>query len=456
MNDGGPARRRGAPSTTDERTPIVLVTGLEAAAVSRVGDALTGEMSLDTAGTVLVHHDFSHVADGRVARLMSWVDPDGRRRERTIGVELAHGCVSCTLREDLLPLLRRLNRRSSVRRIVLTLDPILEPERIAWAIDEVVVESMPGFVDGPASRDVRIEATIACVAEQDWLESATGDNTLAEAGFDHVDDDRTLAQVAVGQVAFADALVVAGCDPAMRDAWESARLTAVLKRLAPNAPIMIELPQRPVTTILVERLLAAVAPMSRRGRVDAPHDPLLRGEPPLDADCGVSWVEFHSERPMHPGRLHDAIDALLDGVVTARGRLWIATQPAEALWLESAGGALQVARGGAWLAAMDESEVDREPAERRAMAALRWDERYGDRHTSLVALVHRADASEIQDALRDACLNEVEFAAGQEFWATLDDPFGGFHTDPCDDLDLSDTETVDAVSITDNTDQREA
>jgi hypothetical protein len=105
---------------------------------------------------------------------------------------------------------------------------------------------------------------------------------------------------------------------------------------------------------------------------------------------------------------------------------------------------------------MDESEVDREPAERRAMAALRWDERYGDRHTSLVALVHRADASEIQDALRDACLNEVEFAAGQEFWATLDDPFGGFHTDPCDDLDLSDTETVDAVSITDNTDQREA
>ncbi|MDY6810589.1 MAG: GTP-binding protein [Actinomycetota bacterium] len=456
MNDGGAAQRVGAESRVDDRTPIVLVTGLDSAAVSRVGDALTGEQDMDARGTVVVHHDLSHVADGQVGRLMSWVDPDGQRRERTLGIELAHGCISCTLREDLLPLLRRLHRRSSVRRIVLTLDPILEPERIAWAIEEVIVEDMPGFVDGPASRDVRIDATIACVAESDWLESATGDTPLVEAGFDHVDDDRTLAQVAVGQVAFADALVVAGCDPAMRDAWTSARSTAVMKRLAPNAPMMIELPQRPVTTSLVERLLAAVGPVSRRGRVDAPHDPLLRGEPPLDADCGVTWVEFHSDRPMHPERLHDALDVLLDGVVTTRGRVWVATQPDEALWLESAGGALQVAHGGRWLAAMDDDEIGQVSPERRAMAALRWDEDFGDRHTSLVVLVHRADASEIQSALRDACVNEVEFAAGQEFWATFDDPFGAFHADPCDDLDPAGNETVDALTITDITDPGEA
>jgi G3E family GTPase len=49
-------------------------------------------------------------------------------------------------------------------------------------------------------------------------------------------------------------------------------------------------------------------------------------------------VEFTATRPFHPERFHEAIDVLLEGVVTARGRIWLATQPDEALWLESAGG----------------------------------------------------------------------------------------------------------------------
>ena len=73
---------------------------------------------------------------------------------------------------------------------------------------------------------------------------------------------------------------------------------------------------------------------------------------------------------------------LLDGVVTSRGRVWLATQPDEALWLESAGGGLRVGGAGRWLAAMTAgANRHRSPTGRRAMAALRWDERFGDRHT---------------------------------------------------------------------------
>ena len=43
---------------------------------------------------------------------------------------------------------------------------------------------------------------------------------------------------------------------------------------------------------------------------------------------------------------------LLEGVVYSRGRVWVATQPGEALWLESAGGGLRVASADTWLAAM--------------------------------------------------------------------------------------------------------
>ena len=133
-----------------------------------------------------------------------------------------------------------------MNRIVLTLDPVLEPEQVAWSIENVIVSDMPGFDDAPAAADVRVDLTVACVAEDDWLTSATGDLSLTEGGHVALDDDRTLAQVAVGQVAFADALVVAACDPTVRDAWASARLVAVLKRLAPNVPMMFELPQRPI------------------------------------------------------------------------------------------------------------------------------------------------------------------------------------------------------------------
>ena len=429
---GGPTRRR---------TPVTLVTGLDSAAVGRAVHALV------MAGTVLVHHDLGAIASGRVIRTVTSVSPDGCAVEQITEVVLEHGCVSCTLREDLLPLLRRLHQRDSVDEIVLRLDPLVEPEALSWAIDNVIVADMPGFVDGPAGRDVQITATIACVSEMGWLEDATGDVTLAEAGMGVDDDDRTLAQLAVGQVAFADALIIAAADPVMRDAWQSARLMAVLRRVAPRAPILMELPQRRLTAVTVMQLLRAIPDDARRGRIDGPHDPLLRHQPPLVDECGVGIVEFNADRPFHPERLHEALDALLDGVVCARGRLWLATRPDQAFWLESAGEALKVAEGGGWLAAMDADEQDEQDPERRAMAALRWHPEHGDRHSALVVITHRADTDHIRHALNGACLDDHEMAAGPRAWAHFPDPFGTEHTDPCDDLTLGDPALADHTDI---------
>ncbi|GAB08167.1 hypothetical protein GOARA_004_00070 [Gordonia araii NBRC 100433] len=420
------------PNSGDGRTPIVLVTGLDADAVARSAGALL------VPGTTVVHHDLTELDLGRVRRTLRTVDDDGQERAHQSVLLLEHGCISCTLRNDLLPLLRQLHRRDTVERIVLQLDSALEPEALSWAIDQAIVSDMPGLPDAPAGEDVRIDATIACIHEADWLEAATGDTTMAEAGLSATtgdEDERTLAQVAVGQVAFADALVIVGCDAAMRDAWASARLTAVLKRLAPSAPIIMEIPQRPITTMLAVQLLSAIPAGSRRGHIDTPHDPLLRGEPPLDSDCGVELFTFESDRPFHPARLHEAIDHLLEGVVCSRGRMWLATQPDSALWVESAGGGLRVAEGAPWLAAMTEDELAAVDPELRALAALRWDDHYGDRHTSMAILAHRpGQPDEIRQALSEACLTDEEMAVGKANWLSFDDPFGLAHSDPCDDL----------------------
>ncbi len=414
------------PPRPDRRTPVLLVAGLPgraSAAVDRAAAALA-----HAEGTVVVRHHLEDLREGVVRRTLRTV----LATTETV-LELAHGCVSCTLRADLLPLLCTLAARESVHRIVLELDPAFEAEAVCQAIEDVVVTGVVGRVDGPAARDVRIEAVLTCVDAASWLADATGEDTLAERGLATADDDRTVAQVAVGQVDFADALVALGqaSDPIEHD-----RLTAVLARLVPEAPVTwVDSPDA-ITAAEIEALLTRIPAHSRRGRVFDAHAPLLRGQPSLLTEHGVTLVEFAASRPFHPARLHDALDVLLEGVVTARGRLWLATQPDEVVWLESAGGGLRVGGAGPWLAAMSAEDYERADATRRALAALGWDERFGDRHISLVILAHEADPAEIRRALHWALVEDDELRLvdrAPERVARWEDPFGEWHEEPCAD-----------------------
>ncbi len=160
--------------------------------------------------------------------------------------------------------------------------------------------------------------------------------------------------------------------------------------------------------------------------------PLLAGQPPLDVAGPVRILEFGARRPFHPDRLHSAGDLLLDGVIRSRGRLWLASQPDRVMWLESAGGGLRVSQAGKWLAAMTSREVAYVAPERRAIADLLWEYRYGDRHTSMTVLVCGADPEEIREALQGALLTDDEMDRPEE-WRSFRDPFGDWHADPCDE-----------------------
>lgn len=401
-------------TSADQRTPLIVVSGLQQEQVREVARTLHRQSPRNTA---LLHHDLRHIGEGIVRRTLR----RGSTEQRAV-LELAHGCVSCTLREDLLPLLRELAADSDVDRIVVELDPAVEPEAVCWALQHVVVNG------GTAVDDARIEAVVTVVDLPTWLADAGGDEMLTERGLPgSPDDERTVAQLAVGQVEFADALVLSGDDT---DHWNTVRTHAVLDRLAPTAPRARLADFNP--TALLNRIPAN----SRRGEVDGPHGRLLRGQPPLEPDAGVSVVVFHERRPFHPGRLHDALDVLLDGVVRTRGRAWVASQPDAVLWLESAGGGLNVGHAGPWLAALPlEQWTDVDP-EQQTKALLAWDDYYGDRMQELVVIAHRADPEEITRALRAALLTDEELAAGQQQWLHYPDPFSDWHTDPCADPDV--------------------
>lgn len=399
--------------SNDRRTRLVLVSGLHRESTAM----LSARFMTGLPGTAVVHHDLRRIAEGTVRRRLRF-----GRADTTTMLELAHGCVSCTLREDLLPLLRALTVDPRIERVVLHLDPMVEPEPVCWALENVLVgnQTIGDLVD--------IEAVIGVIDPRSWLGDCSGDVPLADCGIGAVDDDRTLAQVAVGQVEFADAIVTAGT-PA--EPWNVARVGAVLDRLAPGAP-RFDLGQ-----VDPAELLAAIPDNARRGTADGAHGPLLRGQPPLESDCGVSVTVFSDPRPFHPERLHEAIDVLLDGVIRARGRMWVASQPDVALWLESAGGGLRVGHAGAWLATVDDEAWSRADPERQAKAALEWHPRFGDRLQELVVIAHQADPEDITTALTAALLTDVELG-DEDAWPGYADPFGEWHQDPCEDSEAVD------------------
>jgi G3E family GTPase len=395
------------------RTPVVLVAG------QGDTDAVTGAL-LRQPGTAVVEHRF----DGHVVRRTTITLHHGELTTIEDALELAHGCVACTVRNDLLILLRKLARRDNVDRIVVRLAEWLEPEPICVAINHVRVRVGPGYLDGPAALDVEIAAVVTCIDSRTWLTRALGDGGLG--------DGRTIAQVVVGQAEFADLLVLTHPEPVT---------LAVLRRLAPRARITVGLDR-------VDMALANLDDDSRRGRSDHPHGWLLAGRPPLGADEMVRIVEFNARRPFHPERLHAAVDLLLTGVVRSRGRLWLASRPDQVMWLESAGAGLRVACAGKWLAAMTAREANNVDAERRLFAELQWEYRFGDRHTAMTVLVCGAEPPDILDALHGALLTDKEMVDSRE-WRDYPDPFGDWHQDPCDETSSA------AEEVTSDSDRRE-
>lgn len=400
----------------ERRVPLFLISGLaphpngELAELLRAGDP----------GTAVVHHDLRGLTSGVVRRRVRLGN-----RDQLTSLELAHGCVSCTLREDLLPLLRRLARMPRVKRVIVRLDEAMEPEPVSWAIGNVLLG------DRPVSDDVDLRAVFTVVNCPTWLAETTGDETVAERGIQAgSEDDRTVAQVALSQAEFADVLVLAG---AATDAWSAAKSSAILDRVAPS------LPRVELSRVDAVSLLDAVPVDARRGECTDMHGPLLRGQPPLHADCGIALLAFTARRPFHPERLHEAIDVLLDGVVRTRGRAWVASQPDVALWIESAGGGLGIGHAGPWLDAPDGPAWDDVSPERRTMASLRWDPVFGDRAQEIVVITDQATPEEVEFALRGALLTDDELAAGRETWLGYPDPFGEWHEEPCEDTEIDPT-----------------
>ncbi|MCA2216619.1 CobW family GTP-binding protein [Jidongwangia harbinensis] len=402
-----PTRTSSPAAPVDRRPRVTVLAGFSAEATAAVGRSLL----VTDRRLLLVSHDVRRIRDGLVRRTVRSADAVLENE----AVELVHGCVSCTLHEDVLPTLIRLARQRPDSDLLLALPPVIEPEALATACRHA-----------GAAETLRFDSYVTVVEAAGFLDDISSTDDLRDRDLHAADGDRRgVADVVARQVEYADTIVVWGRP--QYDVLDDARLTALLHRLAPWATHL-----RVGDTETID-CTALAARLRRTGRHD-PETPGILGRAlagfPIGiddpgGDHGANSVLFRSRRPFHPGRLHAVLDDLTGESLRGRGHLWIASQPDTVIGWESAGGGIRLTGLGHWLAAQPAEAWDEASDLRRLAADLDWDPYYGDRRTVLALIGLRLDAGTVTARLTGCLLTDAELADGFAAWAALLDPFAG-------------------------------
>jgi len=325
-------------------------------------------------------------------------------------VQMENGCICCTLREDLLREVADLARAGKFDYLLIESTGISEPMPVAETFtftDE----------DGKGLSDLAVLDTMATVVDASVFPRDLGQgDELRERGLGvDEEDDRTIDDLLVEQVEFADVLVINKADCVTPE--ELGALQALLRKLNPDAEqVVAEYGRIEPRQILATGRFDFERAASTPGWMSE-----MRGEESSEQDeFGISSFVYRARRPFHPQRLHAFIQEDWPGVLRSKGFVWLATRHDLVGMWHQAGGSCVLSGAGTWWATADRSEWPEDPAVLAEIEKNTVDP-YGDRRQEIVVIGRHIDEAELTRRF-DACLlTDQEMALGVTDWQEFAD-----------------------------------
>jgi G3E family GTPase len=324
-------------------------------------------------------------------------------------IELSNGCICCTLRNDLLTEVRRLAAEGRYDYLLIEGTGIAEPRPIAATFsfcDENGV-SLSDFA--------KLDTMVTVVDAASLLANYSSADLLRDRGLQRDGEDRrTLIDLLVDQIEFADVVVINKISDTSEEILRDVRETVAA--LNPDA--------RVVETDFGKVSLATVLNTGLFDEAKAAAHPLWHKElyspgehVPETEEYGVSSFVYRARRPFDPMRFRAFLDEPWPGVIRAKGHFWLATRPRHVGSMSAAGVQRRCEPMGLWWAAVPRQDW---PIHQQFHQHLesRWDSAWGDRRQELVFIGVGMDETGVRTALDD-CLA----SADPRDWSALEDPF---------------------------------
>ena len=329
-------------------------------------------------------------------------------------VEMSNGCICCTLREDLLEQVRELAKEGKFDYLLIESTGISEPLPVATTFD---------FRDesGVSLSDVsRLDTMVTVVDAANLIKNYSSTDFLRDQGESlGEDDERTLVDLLVEQIEFANVIIMNKVDLVSKAELETVR--SIIRGLNAKAKI--------IETTLSQVDMREVMDTGLFNLEEAQEHPLWAQElynpdqhVPETEEYGITSFVYRARDPFAPAKIHAFFNEEWPGIVRAKGFFWLSSRPDFVGEVSQAGAFVRHQGIGRWWAAIPKNHwPDGEDFE--TMIKRQWNKDYGDRRQEIVfiGLKDQIDEAAIRKRLDDCLVKNYLMAP--ELCQNLQDPF---------------------------------